>query len=54
MHVLMDLFSVEKPLIAMCHLDGLPGRPRYDALGGLDAITESAAARPRSAPGRRR
>jgi membrane complex biogenesis BtpA family protein len=43
MQVLMDLFSVEKPLIAMCHLDGLPGRPRYDALGGLDAIMESAA-----------
>jgi membrane complex biogenesis BtpA family protein len=43
MQVLMDLFGVEKPLIAMCHLDGLPGRPRYDALGGLDRVTTSAA-----------
>ena len=40
---LKDLFGVEKPLIAMCHLDGLPGRPRYDVAGGMDAIVRSAA-----------
>lgn len=43
MPTLKDLFGVEKPLIAMCHLEGLPGRPRYDAAGGLDAIVQSAA-----------
>jgi membrane complex biogenesis BtpA family protein len=43
MPTLKDLFGVEKPLIAMCHLEGLPGRPRYDAAGGLEAIVESAA-----------
>jgi hypothetical protein len=43
MQSLKDLFGVEKPLIAMCHLEGLPGRPRYDASGGIDAIVRSAA-----------
>jgi hypothetical protein len=43
MPTLKDLFGVEKPLIAMCHLEGLPGRPRYDAVGGLEAIVQSAA-----------
>lgn len=43
MQALKDLFGVEKPLIAMCHLEGLPGRPRYDASGGLEAIVRSAA-----------
>jgi membrane complex biogenesis BtpA family protein len=43
MPTLKDLFGVEKPLIAMCHLEGLPGRPRYDAAGGLEAIVASAA-----------
>jgi membrane complex biogenesis BtpA family protein len=43
MQTLKDLFGVEKPLIAMCHLEGLPGRPRYDASGGLEAIVASAA-----------
>ncbi len=42
MRTLKDLFGVEKPLIAMCHLEGLPGRPRYDAARGLEAIVESA------------
>jgi uncharacterized protein len=43
MSSLKDLFGVEKPLIAMCHLDGLPGRPRYDEAGGIEAIVRSAA-----------
>ncbi len=37
------IFGVEKPLIAMCHLEGLPGRPRYDASGGMERVVESAA-----------
>ena len=40
---LKDLFGVEKPLIAMCHLEGLPGRPRYDEAGGIEGIVRSAA-----------
>jgi membrane complex biogenesis BtpA family protein len=43
MQTLKDLFGVEKPLIAMCHLEALPGRPRYDATGGVEAIVASAA-----------
>ncbi len=43
MKTLKDYFGVEKPLIAMCHLEGLPGRPRYDSVGGLEAIVSSAA-----------
>jgi membrane complex biogenesis BtpA family protein len=43
MPALSELFGVEKPLIAMCHLQGLPGRPRYDAGGGIDRVAESAA-----------
>ncbi|HWE10848.1 MAG TPA: BtpA/SgcQ family protein [Solirubrobacteraceae bacterium] len=43
MQTLKDLFGVEKPMIAMCHLEGLPGRPRYDSTGGVEAIVASAA-----------
>src|SRR5947209_1537388 len=43
MQTLKELFGVEKPLIAMCHLEGLPGRPRYDAVSGVEAIVASAA-----------
>ena len=34
------IFGVEKPLIAMCHLGGLPGRPRHDVAAGMDAVVE--------------
>ncbi len=40
---LRTIFGVEKPLIAMCHLEGLPGRPRYDTSGGMERVVESAA-----------
>ena len=36
--VLDRIFGVAKPLIAMCHLRGLPGRPRHDALAGMDGV----------------
>jgi membrane complex biogenesis BtpA family protein len=39
--ILGDIFGVEKPLIAMCHLHGLPGRPRHDVRGGSNAIVEA-------------
>jgi uncharacterized protein len=36
--LLQRIFGVNKPLIAMCHLRGLPGRPRHDAEAGMAAI----------------
>jgi membrane complex biogenesis BtpA family protein len=36
--VLERIFGVGKPLIAMCHLRGLPGRPRHDARAGMDGV----------------
>jgi hypothetical protein len=41
---LRTIFGVEKPLIAMCHLHGLPGRPRYDSAGGMERVVRLAAA----------
>ena len=38
MTVLERIFGVTKPLIAMCHLRGLPGRPRHDAQAGMAGI----------------
>jgi membrane complex biogenesis BtpA family protein len=37
---LREMFGVDKPLIAMCHLPGLPGRPRHDVAGGIEVIAE--------------
>lgn len=39
--LLRDLFGVDKPLIAMCHLPALPGRPRYDVSAGMEAVALS-------------
>jgi membrane complex biogenesis BtpA family protein len=44
MGVLERIFGVGKPLVAMCHLRGLPGRPRHDAAGGMEGIVEALAA----------
>jgi membrane complex biogenesis BtpA family protein len=41
MDALRRIFGVEKPLIAMCHLGGLPGRPRHDVAGGMDAVVDA-------------
>lgn len=38
MDILQRLFATPKPIIAMVHFPALPGRPEYDARGGLDAI----------------
>ncbi|MDX6591558.1 MAG: uncharacterized protein QOJ13_754 [Gaiellales bacterium] len=43
MGVLKGIFGTQKPLIAMCHLAGLPGRPRHDVAGGMDAVVEALA-----------
>ena len=41
MDALTRIFGISKPLIAMCHLGGLPGRPRHDVAGGMDAVCEA-------------
>ncbi len=38
MNTMERMFGVPKPLIAMCHLLALPGRPRHDATAGMDHI----------------
>jgi uncharacterized protein len=38
MKSLRRLFGTDKPLIAMCHLAGLPGRPRHDTDAGMAAV----------------
>ena len=37
-----DVFSVEKPIVAMCHLQPLPGDPNYDAEAGVEGVLEAA------------
>lgn len=39
-----ELFQVEKPIIAMCHMKALPGDPGYDAGRGMEWIVEAARA----------
>jgi len=39
---LNELFGVNKPIIAMCHLPALPGDPGYNAARGLDWVLECA------------
>jgi uncharacterized protein len=41
MDVLERRFGVRKPIIAMLHLPGLPGRPWHDRSAGSDAAVES-------------
>ena len=42
MQSISDVFTVEKPIVAMCHLKPLPGDPEYDAEGGVEAVLEAA------------
>ena len=37
-----ELFGTNKPIIAMCHLQALPGDPDYDRAGGLKCVVEIA------------
>ena len=39
---LQETFHVEKPVIAMCHLQPLPGDPYYDEEGGMEKVVEAA------------
>ena len=37
-----DVFKTEKPIIAMCHLQAMPGDPYYDRNGGMKKVLDSA------------
>lgn len=37
-----DLFGVDKPIIAMCHLQAMPGDPGYDRAGGMQKVLDCA------------
>jgi membrane complex biogenesis BtpA family protein len=39
-----ELFGVEKPVIGMCHMQAMPGDPKFDAAKGLDWIYDQARA----------
>ncbi len=41
--LLRDRFGTDKPIIAMCHLPALPGRPRHDPDAGIGRIVDSLA-----------
>lgn len=42
MNWLKDMFGVYKPIIAMCHLNALPGDPAFDVEKGMDWVIERA------------
>lgn len=37
-----DVFGVEKPIVAMCHVRAIPGDPYFDADGGMEQVVEQA------------
>jgi len=37
-----ELFNTDKPIIAMCHLQPMPGDPRYDFSGGMAKVLDAA------------
>lgn len=37
---LKGMFATEKPVIAMCHLNPLPGDPSFDSKGGMAQVVE--------------
>jgi membrane complex biogenesis BtpA family protein len=37
-----ELFGVEKPIIAMCHLEPMPGDPHYDLSAGMSKVVDFA------------
>ena len=41
---IIEIFGVEKPVIGMCHMQAMPGDPKYDATKGLDWVFEQARA----------
>ena len=39
---LKRIFGTYKPIVAMCHLDPLPGDPKYDKSKGMDYVIDRA------------
>ncbi len=39
---LKEVFNTNKPIIAMCHFDALPGDPYFDKDGGMAKVVENA------------
>lgn len=39
-----ELFGVEKPVIGMCHMQAMPGDPKFDVTKGLDWVFKQARA----------
>jgi len=39
-----EIFKTKKPIIAMCHLQAMPGDPGYDKAGGVKKVVELARA----------
>jgi membrane complex biogenesis BtpA family protein len=37
-----EVFGTKKVIIAMCHLDALPGDPHFDKDGGMEKVIENA------------
>ncbi|MEF9839931.1 MAG: BtpA/SgcQ family protein [Lachnospiraceae bacterium] len=37
-----EVFKTEKPIIAMCHFQALPGDPSYDVKGGMEKVIDMA------------
>jgi uncharacterized protein len=35
-----EIFGIEKPIIAMCHLGAMPGDPHYEKKGGMQQVIE--------------
>ena len=42
MNWMEELFGVKKPIIAMCHLQAMPGDPHYDAEKGMEYVIDCA------------
>jgi uncharacterized protein len=42
MNWLNEVFGVKKPIIAMCHLQAMPGDPHYDAKAGMKNVIDKA------------
>jgi len=42
MYWTQELFGTVKPIIAMCHLQPLPGDPNYDNVGGMQKVLDAA------------
>ena len=40
MQWIKETFGTHKPIVAMCHLQAMPGDPYYDEKGGMDYVVE--------------